>query len=128
MTTVESIKEIFYKFQVEKNKLLEKFKEDLPKILTPYFEESDNIQSISWTQYTPYFNDGDSCEFGRNEDLKVNGGYDYELSEKDSKLIYEMENIFNSIPEEFYLDLFGDHVRVTCHSDGRIEVEDYEHD
>ena len=29
------------------------------------------INGASWTQYTPYFNDGDSCEFGVNPDIQV---------------------------------------------------------
>lgn len=30
------------------------------------FEEYPNIIRYGWTQYTPYFNDGDTCEFGSN--------------------------------------------------------------
>lgn len=35
----------------------------------------EDFESISWTQYTPYFNDGESCEFGvyANEYGKYNG-------------------------------------------------------
>jgi hypothetical protein len=38
--------------------------------LTPLFEAvfaEDIIDGVRWTQYTPYFNDGDTCEFGANE-------------------------------------------------------------
>lgn len=27
----------------------------------------DGVRSLHWTQYTPYFNDGDPCEFGTGE-------------------------------------------------------------
>ena len=28
-----------------------------------FFEKNPSVTAIIWTQYTPYFNDGDSCEF-----------------------------------------------------------------
>lgn len=38
--------------------------------LEPVFRaliEDPNVHSFGWTQYTPYFNDGDTCEFSVNE-------------------------------------------------------------
>jgi predicted translin family RNA/ssDNA-binding protein len=32
------------------------------------FENNPGFKSFSWTQYTPYFNDGDSCEFSAHTD------------------------------------------------------------
>lgn len=32
------------------------------------FEQFPTLKSFSWTQYTPYFNDGDECTFGANTD------------------------------------------------------------
>lgn len=29
-----------------------------------FFESNPQIDSVRWTQYTPYFNDGEPCEFG----------------------------------------------------------------
>lgn len=36
------------------------------KDLKPYFDAlwEKGILAVSWTQYTPWFNDGDTCEFG----------------------------------------------------------------
>jgi hypothetical protein len=35
--------------------------------------ESPRVEAIRWEQYTPYFNDGDICEFGvRAPEIKVN--------------------------------------------------------
>lgn len=31
------------------------------------FEEYPKVGKVQWTQYTPYFNDGDECVFGVNE-------------------------------------------------------------
>lgn len=41
------------------------------------FESCPDLKSVSWTQYTPYFNDGDTCEFSVHTDyLEINGDYD----------------------------------------------------
>lgn len=41
---------------------------DLFKIVTKeFFEKNPGITAMYWTQYTPYFNDGDVCEFRVNE-------------------------------------------------------------
>lgn len=38
------------------------------------FEKNSDLESISWVQYTPYFNDGDACFFSANIDyLDING-------------------------------------------------------
>ena len=38
------------------------------------FEETPKLKSFAWSQYTPYFNDGDTCYFSANTDyLTING-------------------------------------------------------
>lgn len=32
-----------------------------------FFAKYPQVRAITWTQYTPYFNDGDSCEFSVHE-------------------------------------------------------------
>lgn len=32
-----------------------------------FLDSCPEVTGVHWTQYTPYFNDGDSCEFGVNE-------------------------------------------------------------
>jgi len=86
------------------------------------FEKYDWLQEISWTQYTPYFNDGDSCEFYVNEEFSINGTTEYkdtlynecygsilfdedeELFEAQKKVYDESEdrrNEYKEIQEEF---------------------------
>ena len=65
MSTLSEIKEI----ESEINKLLKEakvkvVKEIFKKAVPELFVEYPNLKRISWTQYTPYFNDGDTCEFG----------------------------------------------------------------
>jgi hypothetical protein len=40
------------------------------------FEKYTTLESFGWTQYTPYFNDGDTCIFSVNTDyISVNDEY-----------------------------------------------------
>ena len=40
------------------------------------FEKHPKIESFGWTQYTPYFNDGDTCTFSANTNyISINGEY-----------------------------------------------------
>ena len=36
-------------------------------ITKEFFEKNPGITGVVWTQYTPYFNDGDTCEFRVND-------------------------------------------------------------
>jgi hypothetical protein len=37
-----------------------------------FFDGNPAITAVVWTQYTPYFNDGDTCEFGVNSPTFTN--------------------------------------------------------
>ncbi len=74
------------KFEVlkEKNSQLLKLKEEINEVsaqaftdfIKTFFVKNPKIKSFGWTQYTPYFNDGESCQFSVNTDyIKVNGEY-----------------------------------------------------
>jgi hypothetical protein len=71
----------------EMNKQIEKmrtqYKEDLQKsfseIFTEFFNNTPEIKEIFWTQYTPYFNDGEECTFRVNDiyyNINVPEGYE----------------------------------------------------
>jgi hypothetical protein len=57
--------EIAKRFQLKAQEL---FKETTKE----FFEKNPAVTAIIWTQYTPYFNDGDTCEFGVNEPYFTN--------------------------------------------------------
>lgn len=122
-----------------------------PMAKAELFDKYPELQSFSWTQYTPYFNDGDVCEFGVNfaYGLKslIIGGKQYgdddgedengneiphaEYGSEDWKSKKPIEqaviDFLKQIDEEFYKDLFGDHAVVTVKADG-VTTEEYEHD
>jgi hypothetical protein len=39
----------------------------LQEAFDDFFAKVPEAEAITWTQYTPYFTDGDTCEFGVNE-------------------------------------------------------------
>ena len=48
-------------------------REALQGAFDDFFAKVPEAEAIVWTQYTPYFNDGDTCEFGVHEIcLKLN--------------------------------------------------------
>ena len=66
----------------EKQEGIKKLKEEMleasNKIFTEMtkviFEEHPKIKSFGWNQYTPYFNDGETCTFSANVDyIYING-------------------------------------------------------
>lgn len=48
------------KFQTEAQAM---FKDTMKE----FFDKNPGITALKWTQYTPYFNDGDTCEFRVND-------------------------------------------------------------
>lgn len=55
-------------------KLNAEYREETQKVFgeasEQLFKEIPEIKSFQWTQYTPYFNDGDECTFGVNTDTR----------------------------------------------------------
>jgi len=122
------------------------------EICNEVFEKFPEVQSFSWAQYTPYFNDGDECVFSVNEVDTINefNEYDYE-DQKDEvsdpeafnpwleyeydkkktrsyQIVETLREFIDSAPEEVLRALFGDHTRVTVYRDKKAETEEYEHD
>lgn len=110
------------------------------------FDAFPTVKSFSWTQYTPYFNDGDECVFGVNdyfrveledgtelEDVydssyrnqrKIDAGEELDLEDN---LGVALSELVSGIDNDTMKSLFGDHVRVTVNREG-IDTEYYEHD
>lgn len=153
MSVIEQINQQLNKFKEKREILKKELQKEFPDLLKPLLNQSKRITSIGWKQYTPYFNDGDECVFGvRNDELSINGIDEYDddkkeiiwaqkriwdgkqytdnkdYDEAEGTIIEQIEAVLKSIPDEFYKDLFGDHVTVTVSKDGSIETEEYKHD
>jgi hypothetical protein len=125
----------------------EKGKEALKQSFKEFFDANPEVTSIGWTQYAPYFNDGEPCEFAVHDfvfskapldhddwDMGSVCNEDSDFIRYDNEFVAESKSIsdFNNkvlakIPDEIYRDLFGDDSMVVVTRDG-ISTEYYEHD
>lgn len=136
----------------QKEELTAALRKDFAPLFSDLFSKSKIVKSFGWNQYTPYFNDGEECVFGVNADyIYINGRYEEDFNGEDdffnethgwgqnkvgnpfyikeeAEVFQQIKEILKSIPDEFYRNLFGDHVTVTVKSDGTIETEEYDHD
>lgn len=116
-------------FKSVRDKMVNDLRSEFPNFILPLMAQSDNIKSIGFTAYTPYFNDGDTCGYRVHTSyLYVNGDEDPQLSDDDRKLVNEISKVLRQIPDEIYRDVFGDHVLVHVNIDGTVTTEEYEHE
>ena len=88
MEIVEKIKAEMAAFDEKRKELTAQLKKDFPALLAPLFEKYPGVKNVRWTQYTPYFNDGDPCEFSTNAgyaELNYDGNEDDDDDEKKRK-------------------------------------------
>lgn len=94
------MKEIIENFKQQKKQFQEVIKIEFRKALDKFFEKYPTIEGITWTQYTPYFNDGDECTFSVHDPnfvfSKENSPYKEDLKDQ---VFYE---------EDYYLSSFFD--------------------
>jgi hypothetical protein len=130
------VKDYDAKVKAMREELSNEFKTQFKTISTEIFSKYPEILKFGWTQYTPYFNDGDACVFHYNDmyvctDPETADGsvYDwddmYSLKNKYPE-VAEFEKVLSS-SEDILLAMFGDHVQVTVTSAG-IDVDEYEHE
>lgn len=137
MSKVNELLENALSFKKELDKTMQeafdKGKTLLSEALKAIFEEYPQIESISWTQYTPYFNDGDSCEFSVNTwDIELNEEEDDTYSDEKSKI--ENAKEIRQIVSKFLQTIGDDSLedlgegKVVALRNGTLTVEEYEHD
>jgi hypothetical protein len=136
----------------EVNRLIqEEGKKVLGEAFKEFFAANPAVKAIKWTQYTPYFNDGDPCEFSSNASYAdillgipkemVNSDNFYVNDEEDevstwvdtkgtseTKGIDEFLESLGNVKDRIYLAIFGDHTEVTAHVNGEFTVEEIDHD
>lgn len=128
-----------------KAQIMKTISNDFGKDLQYLCQEIKGLARIKWTQYTPYFNDGESCEFSVNSvTFNFKGDEDggdnndgfldiYDLkSSKNTELIKckEIDDLItNNDIEDILYDMFGDHVEVIFDvKSGKFEPSDFSHD
>lgn len=77
-TILNEIVEAKSEIDALRTKLNEKIQANFHELAKGLFAEYEELKSFGWTQYTPYFNDGESCEFSSNHtDPFINGFDEY---------------------------------------------------
>jgi hypothetical protein len=128
---------ITYSEAIQQTKDMKAKKSELAKTLLAdaakkIFSDHPELEAFKWTQYTPYFNDGDECTFSRHDDyeLKLKGSEEFQDEyslEGQEVLIGEIRKAFNEVEDEDYEIVFGDHCEIIANRDG-FHVEEYDHD
>jgi hypothetical protein len=149
-----SIESLVAEYTKVKEDFIEKSKHAMRTAFKEFFETNPDIDQITWVQYTPHFNDGDACEFGvddkyftlakdkvdlgnidyPDEDDNCYGTYcwDRDSTKTDPidnyrKAVSSFDKQISTLPEEIFLNSFGDHVKVIATKSG-FDVQEYEHD
>jgi hypothetical protein len=132
-------------YVANRDSLVEELKEHFGSLFVPIFEKSSLIESVSWTQYTNYFNDGDPCNFNAHTDeIYINEEFEYEhdwyswevgtkyeeslrpaINREESLIVKGIKEILDSFSAETLKKLFGDHKQITIMKDGTVNVGSY---
>jgi hypothetical protein len=121
-----------------------------------FFDSNPEVKCVFWRQYTPYFNDGETCEFscyaayaavtnakdyenishgeydGDDENVWVD---DPDYGDHNAQLIpayvatnsSALRKVLEKVSNDVYLQMFGDHCTVYATRKG-FQVTEYDHD
>ncbi len=151
-----SIAEMTSEFETMRKSYQDKMQTKMKEVFKAFFEQNSEVAGIVWTQYTPYFADGDECTFDRHDFFfttdaskleDIESAYDLEDDSDDTcgelagrdaftwsggsrpakKGYPEFNKLLESIPQEIYKETFGDHAFIVATAKG-FDVREYEHD
>ncbi len=103
---IEKIEQKLEAYRKRKEELLKEIQQDFPEVFKEEMQKLKVVESISWTQFTDYFNDGEECEFGVHTDLdysvEINGERLDDLNSDDDEnpLFCLLPEIYCTITEE----------------------------
>lgn len=128
------------------------------ELFKPFFRKyGDTVKSVVWSQYTPYFNDGDACTFSINEIYfctKVVSRFSWDLEDDEDEANPtiplskpwgyrgnndewdkhpEVTKACNKLRSDMgrmaflFERVLGDHISVSASADG-FNIEEYNHD
>ncbi len=111
MTT---LKELAIEMEASRNKMRKVGKDALISAFKEYFEKHPIVEKVLWTQYTPYFSDGDPCVFDINQfelrffkdkikDGAINKSYDQSYNEDEDE-DYEDSPSYGEFYNKDYFD------------------------
>ena len=133
--------------EATKMKLLQQGFSESAKVV---FKKYPWLEQFSWTQYTPYWNDGSECVFHvrvyDDEGIDLNGidvlDLEYDIKEggawPDELIGANMQAVKDAVAacaglvhemtEDELLEMFGDHAKISVNRNGTCDVTRYRHD
>lgn len=94
----DKVQELEDKLNKMKREMVEPFTELLVKLIKEELFDKYQVEKVFWVQYTPYFNDGDSCEFSVREKACIIIG-------DEDACDYEGSNMYYTSMEDLQKDL-----------------------
>lgn len=109
MSKLEEITSAIADHQTALQKQVKEFETKLQgmfkEIVTEFFNEAPEVGLVTWTQYTPYFNDGEECTFSVNDIYFVGNDSIKTIIEEDEQDIEDMSAYdFDGYEMNFWAD------------------------
>ena len=105
--SLESLEAVNEEYASAKQQFTERISAAMKSAFQKMFDKEPALQSFSWVQYTPYFNDGEPCKFGVNDDVyyidinDVNCEDHFSYERYDPEQNRDVYNINPDLPEEW---------------------------
>lgn len=123
-------------FNEVKKALTEKVENNLWDIFKEVFEIGDDIDSFAFPAYTPYWMDGETCEYSvydvyfvNEEYLEDLEWYDYTSSKNNNMKALDLANsLIAKLPDDIIKMSFGDHKLITISRGKSVHIHEYQHD
>lgn len=120
-------------FEAKISAMREEFKVLFKERVDMLFGAVPDLEAIEIIQYTPYFMDGDVCEFSISsvsfydeDDYDQDWDYDFD-SPVEQQLLKDALLRFIRSNDELMKSMYGDHAKITITREG-TEVEEYDHE
>lgn len=94
-TLLKNFNELNARIAAARKEMGSKSKVLIEAVAKQFLDKCPEVTGVHWTQYTPYFNDGDTCEFGVNE-------YCFHILDEDND---EVESFYESTELYTQVDL-----------------------
>lgn len=138
-TIIENIQKAREAYEAALSEASEGLQESIAEFLADALSKApEQYVAIRWSQYTPYFNDGEPCTFSvrdpfciteDQEDERWEGAWYYDWDkETEHAALKVMSDAWDTLDEDVLKQAFGDHVQITVRRDGSFEVDERDHD
>ena len=107
---------------------LEEASKQLGDSIKDLIRNTPGVEAVQWDQHTPYFNDGEPCEFIRYDfQFKLDGQDEFDEC-YGNKQVASLREALGAVPDDVYESAFGDHVSVQIDSNDITTTDDSDHD